>query len=161
MISVDNYQARLAAPFGVLGICADDKFITAIRFLPRSMPTLAPQKNSLAHLACVQLNAYLDDPDFQFDLPLKLTGSAHQIRVWESLKTIPRGQALTYGELAARVHSVPRAIGGACAHNPIPVVIPCHRVVSSGGGLGGFMGGREDDSLAVKRWLLHHEGYLA
>jgi methylated-DNA-[protein]-cysteine S-methyltransferase len=160
MTSTTEFQARLATPFGVLGILADDRFVTGIRFLPRSTPTLAPRRNSVAHLACIQLNAYLDDPDFRFDLPLKLTGSAHQIKVWEALKTIPRGKALTYGELAARVGSVPRAIGGACGHNPIPVVIPCHRVVSAGGRLGGFMGGRDDDPLAIKRWLLLHEGYL-
>ena len=159
MTSLPEYQARLATLFGVLGIRTDDKFLTAIHFLPRSTPIFAPQKNSIAHLACVQLNAYLDDPDFAFDLPLKLTGTAHQIKVWEVLKTIPRSEALTYGELAARVLSAPRAIGGACGRNPLPLVIPCHRVVAAGGSLGGFMGGHGDDPLAIKRWLLSHEGY--
>ena len=161
MSSLDTYQARLSTPFAVLGIRTDDQFVTGIRFLPRATPTLAPRKNSIAHLACVQLNAYLNDPGFQFDLPLKLSGSAHQIRVWEALKSIPRGQTLTYGEVAARTLSMPRAIGNACGHNPIPVVIPCHRVIAAGGRLGGFMGGREADPLAIKRWLLTHEGYLS
>ena len=159
-MTTQQYAACLAAPFGVLGIVADDKFITGIRFLAWSTPTFAPRRNSVAHLACIQLNAYLDDPDFRFDLPLKLMGTAHQIKVWEALKAIPRGEVLTYGDLAVRVGSVPRAIGGACGSNAIPVVIPCHRVVSAGGGLGGFMGGCDEDPLAIKRWLLLHEGYL-
>lgn len=158
-MNMHEHQARLATPFAVLGIHADDSFVTGIEFLPQSTPVLAPRKNSIAHLACVQLNAYLDDPDFRFDLPLKFSGTAHQIKVWEALKAIPRGTTLTYGELAARVGSVARAIGGACGRNPIPVVIPCHRVVAADGGLGGFMGGRDDDPLAIKRWLLRHEGY--
>lgn len=160
MTTTDEYQARLATPFAVLGIRTDEQFVTGIRFLPRATPTLTPRKNSIAHLACVQLNAYLDDAAFQFDLPLKLSGTAHQIKVWEALKTIPHGQTLTYGELAVRTQSMPRAIGNACGRNPIPVVIPCHRVIAAGGLLGGFMGGREDDPLAIKRWLLTHEGYL-
>ena len=157
---IDTYQARLATPFGVLGISTDEQFVTGIRFLPRATPTLPPRRNSLAHLACVQLNAYLDRADFAFELPIKLRGSAHQIKVWEALKAISPGSALTYGQLAARVGSAPLAIGQACGGNPLPVVIPCHRVVGARG-LGGFMGGKHQDCLAIKRWLLEHEGYAA
>ena len=66
----------------------------------------------------------------------------------------------TYGDIAKRVRSIPRAVGGACGRNPLPLIIPCHRVVAAGG-IGGFMGGRDDDPLAIKRWLLKHEGVLA
>ncbi|MBA2690806.1 MAG: methylated-DNA--[protein]-cysteine S-methyltransferase [Burkholderiales bacterium] len=152
-------EARLATPFGVLAIHADNNFVTGIEFLPKLTPVLPPRRNSLAHLACVQLNAYFDDANFSFDLPLKLVGSAHQIKVWEALKAIPRGQVLSYGELAARVASAPRAIGQACGRNPLPVVVPCHRVIAAGGAMGGFMGGRNAAPLAIKRWLLRHEGY--
>jgi methylated-DNA-[protein]-cysteine S-methyltransferase len=156
---MEEFQARLSTPFAVLGIHANDRFVTGITFLPQSTPILVPGKNTIAYLACVQLNAYLDNADFQFDLPIRFIGTAHQIKVWEALKSIPCGQALTYGELAARVRSAPRAIGQACGRNPIPVVIPCHRVISVDRGLGGFMGSRDNDSLAIKRWLLNHEGY--
>ena len=160
LVSTSPFQARLKAPFAVLGISTTDKFVTGIHFLPLSTPILVPQKNSIAYLACVQLNAYLNNADFQFDLPTRFAGSAHQIRVWEALKAIPSGKVLSYGELAIQVHSAPRAIGQACGKNPLPVVIPCHRVISASGKLGGFMGTDEDTgSLNIKRWLLTHEGY--
>jgi len=149
----------MATPFGALGIHTDERFVTKIEFLPPSTSILVPRKNSIAHLACVQLNAYLDNADFQFDLPTRFVGSARQIRVWEALKSIPRGEVITYGELARRVQSVPRAVGQACGKNPVPIVIPCHRVISANGKLGGFMGGTDNDPLAIKRWLLNHEGY--
>ena len=155
-----EFQACLATPFAVLGIRTDERFVTGIQFLPSSTPILLPRKNSIAHLACVQLNAYLDDAKYKFDLPIRFTGTAHQIRVWEALKSIPCGKTITYGELSTQVHSAPRAIGQACGRNPIPVVVPCHRVISANGNLGGFMGGRNQDPLNIKRWLLKHEGCL-
>ena len=116
----------------------------------------APTPNSIAHLACVQLSAYLEDPRFEFDLPVRLAGSMHQIRVWNAMRKIPAGKTQTYGELAAAIGSSARAVGGACGANPVPIVVPCHRVVAANG-LGGFMGGTGDDTLGIKRWLLAHE----
>jgi len=79
--------------------------------------------------------------------------------VWEAMQAIPAGETRTYGEIAAAIGSSARAVGGACGANPIPLVVPCHRVVASGGRLGGFMGAREEGfELAIKRWLLAHEG---
>ena len=154
-----EFQARVATPFAVLGIRADDRFVIGIEFLPISTPILVPHKNSIAYLACVQLNSYLDNPRFQFDLPLRLLGTARQIQTWQAIQSIRSGETITYGELASRVQSVPRAVGQACGRNPIPVVIPCHRIISAGGNLGGFMGGNDTDPLAIKRWLLMHEGH--
>lgn len=158
-VDIQRFQARMATPFAVLGISTDEHFVTGIEFLPLGTPILAPKMDSLAQLACVQLGFYLDDPGFAFDLPLKLAGTQHQIRVWEALTRIPRGQALTYGELAATLKSAPRAVGQACGRNPIPVVVPCHRVIAAGRGLGGFMGSVGMAQLGIKRWLLRHEGY--
>jgi methylated-DNA-[protein]-cysteine S-methyltransferase len=79
--------------------------------------------------------------------------------VWDAIAAIPRGESRTYGELARQLHTAPRAIGGACGSNPIALVIPCHRVVGSKGALGGFMRADDGDPLAIKRWLLSHEGY--
>ena len=96
---------------------------------------------------------------FAFDLPLKLSGTHHQIAVWEAMMAIPAGETRTYGELAQAIGSSARAVGGACGANPIPIVVPCHRVVGAGGALGGFMGAREEGfELSIKRWLLAHEG---
>jgi methylated-DNA-[protein]-cysteine S-methyltransferase len=101
-----------------------------------------------------QLEAYFAGRLTRFDLPLKPAGSPFEQRVWEAMRQIPYGQTRTYGELAMAVGSAPRAIGGACGKNPIPIVIPCHRVLARGG-LGGYSGGA---GLPTKTWLLDREG---
>jgi methylated-DNA-[protein]-cysteine S-methyltransferase len=132
--------------------------VTGIRFLAPSVPALMPQRGSIAHLACVQLNAYLENPDFVFDVPIRLAGTHHRLEVWEAMLRIPAGRTRTYGEIAAELKSSARAVGGACGANPIPVIVPCHRVVAAGGALGGFMGARQEGfELGIKRWLLAHE----
>ncbi|HUL97812.1 MAG TPA: methylated-DNA--[protein]-cysteine S-methyltransferase [Usitatibacter sp.] len=157
---VQSFQACVRTPFATLGITATDTHVTGIRFLPSSTPARAPRRNTIAHLACVELQAYLDNPRFEFDLPLKLAGTHHRLAVWEAMQRIPAGKTRTYGELAAELRSSARAVGGACGANPIPVVVPCHRVVASTG-LGGFMGSRDEGfELSIKRWLLEHEGAL-
>lgn len=150
-----NYDARIVAPFGALGVVTDGDALVGIDFLPRATPALAP-RNHLAAETCRQLEAYLADPDFRFDLPLRLAGTPHQRRVWEALLAIPRGRPSSYGELARALSSAPRAVGQACGANPLPVVVPCHRVLARNG-LGGFMNSGEADPLAIKRWLLDHE----
>ena len=105
---------------------------------------------------CARLQAYLQAADTPLDLPLQLAGTTFQLRVWRALQTIPPGRTLTYGTLAQQLGSGARAVANACGANPIPLVIPCHRVVASNG-LGGFMGGREQHALAIKHWLLAHE----
>jgi methylated-DNA-[protein]-cysteine S-methyltransferase len=157
--SVEAFQARVCTPFATVGITADDRHITGFRYLSPSIAALAPKKNTLAHLACVQLQAYLEDPAFAFDLPLRLAGTRHQIAVWEAMQRIAAGSTRTYGDLARDIGSSARAVGGACGANPIPIVVPCHRVVAAGGDIGGFMGRREEGfERSIKRWLLEHEG---
>lgn len=156
MKSTAPYQAQLREPFGVLGIHCSDEALSGITFLASDNVAQPPQ-NALAREVCAQLTAYFDDADFQFDLPLELSGTAHQLKVWQAMRAIPRGQVRTYGELAALLHSSPRAVGQACGNNPIPIVIPCHRVVGKTG-LGGFMHRADSGALDIKRWLLAHEG---
>ena len=154
------FDACLKAPFATLGIVADDKHLLGIHFLPARVAAKAPRTNTIAHLACVQLMAYLDNPNVIFDLPLKLSGSKHQVDVWQGMREIPAGKTMTYGELAELIGSSPRAVGTACGQNPIPVIVPCHRIVAANGGLGGFMGGKLENPLLIKQWLLKHEGSL-
>ena len=154
------FDACLKAPFATLGIVADDKYLLGVHFLPASAPAKTPRSNTIAHLACVQLMAYLDNPNFKFDLPLKLSGTKHQVDVWQGIRKIPAGKTRTYGDLAGEIGSSPRAVGTACGQNPIPVIVPCHRIVAASGGLGGFMGGKLENPLAIKQWLLKHEGAL-
>jgi methylated-DNA-[protein]-cysteine S-methyltransferase len=150
-----SYQAKLRTPFGMLGIHCEDESLTGITFLTPKNKLQSPS-DVFAQEVCAQLLAYLDDADFQFDLPLKLSGTEHQLKVWQAMQEIPCGQVQTYGDLAAVVHSSPRAVGQTCGNNPIPVVIPCHRVVSKAG-LGGFMHSSDNSILDIKRWLLAHE----
>lgn len=150
-----DYQAILAAPFGRLGIRCTDELLLGIDFLPASARAKAP-RSALAKNVCTQLEAYLVDASFRFSLPLKPAGTDHQRKVWKEMCAIPSGRTQTYGELAARIGSSARAIGQACGNNPVPIVIPCHRVVSKTG-LGGFMHRGDDNALDIKRWLLAHE----
>ncbi len=153
-----EYQARLNAPFGVLGIrCSEDQ-LTGIDFLPPRTAPLAP-RNALAARACEQLSAYFADANFRFDLPLWPAGTQHQRKVWQAMCAIPRGEVRTYGEVAARLHSSPLAVGQACGANPFPIVIPCHRIVGKSG-MGGFANHRDGYWLDIKRWLLSHEGAI-
>jgi methylated-DNA-[protein]-cysteine S-methyltransferase len=104
-----------------------------------------------------RLERYLRDPATPLDLPILLAGTAHQQRVWRALQRIPHGKVLSYGALARRLKSSPRAVGGACRANPVALIVPCHRVVSATG-RGGFMGRTHGPALRIKDWLLTHEG---
>jgi methylated-DNA-[protein]-cysteine S-methyltransferase len=155
------FQACLKTPFATLGITTTATHVTGIRFLAPTVAAKAPRRDTIAYLACIQLQAYLADPSRGFDLPLRLAGTHHRLQVWEAMQRIECGQTRSYGEIARELGSSARAVGGACGANPIPVVVPCHRVIASGRALGGFMGSRSEGfELGIKRWLLEHEGAL-
>jgi methylated-DNA-[protein]-cysteine S-methyltransferase len=149
------YQAIVRMPAMNVGIRTQDGEIAQIRYLDTSVRAVTPQ-NGLAERAARQLERYAADPDFAFDLPLAGAGSAFQRRVWQAMCRIPRGRTRTYGELAAALGSVPRAVGQACGANPFPLVIPCHRVVAASG-VGGFAHHAAGFHVDIKRWLLRHE----
>jgi methylated-DNA-[protein]-cysteine S-methyltransferase len=107
--------------------------------------------------AARQVHRYFRGKLRRFDLPLEMRGSDHQRRVWKMMQDIPWGGTATYGGIAAALGSGPRAVGTACGRNPIPVIVPCHRVLGSGGSIGGYSGGRV---LATKRDLLALEGVV-
>ncbi|MCE1182695.1 MAG: methylated-DNA--[protein]-cysteine S-methyltransferase [Rhodocyclales bacterium] len=151
-----TYQAIVAAPGFALGVSCDDDEITGIEFL-EARPEVAPT-TPLAAEAVRQLAAYLADPAFVFSLPLQAAGTPFQRRVWAQIAAIPLGRVETYGQLAKNIKNAPRAVGQACGANPYPLVVPCHRVIAAGGGLGGFNRHGGGFLLDVKRWLLHHEG---
>jgi len=155
-IDTASYCAVAEAPFARIGFRTAGDCIVGIDYLPTDVARVAPS-NALAREACAQLRAYLRDPGHVFDLPYAARGTPFQQRVWQAIAAIPSARTRTYGELARLLCSAPRAVGGACGSNPIPLVIPCHRVVASGGGLGGFMHSRSPFPLDIKRWLLQHE----
>jgi methylated-DNA-[protein]-cysteine S-methyltransferase len=150
-----KYQAIISAPFGKLGVRCSDTDLLGIELLPQSTKAHAPE-GEMAKTICAELEAYLADPQHEIDLPFELDGTHHQCNVWQAMLDIPSGQTQSYGELAAKIGSSAQAVGQACGSNPIPLVIPCHRVVGKSG-LGGFMHRADEDALNIKRWLLAHE----
>jgi methylated-DNA-[protein]-cysteine S-methyltransferase len=159
-LSADNtiFSAVVEAPFGAIGVRTEAGMLRELVYLPPQFDEKAPA-DPLAERAARQVERYLEEPDFRFDLPLAPAGTAFQQKVWAAISAIPRGQVATYGEVARLIRSAPRAVGQACGANWFPLVIPCHRVTAAGG-LGGFS--HHDDEtgfhLGVKRWLLSHEG---
>ena len=156
-MSVCTYHAKFATPFAVVGIRTDGEWLTGIDYLPPDTSTLDSQ-NSLAKEVCRQLQEYLADSDYVFDLSLHINGTPFQQRVWKSIQEIPSGETTSYAKIAMQLHSSPRAVGRACGANRIPLVIPCHRVIAKSGQLGGFMNATDGHPITIKRWLLHHEG---
>jgi methylated-DNA-[protein]-cysteine S-methyltransferase len=161
--------ARFPSPIGELVLTASDAALKGVFFpLPRNRVTPEQQPEWVeddgrgpagALLARVrgQLTEYFDGSRTSFDLPLDAAGSPFERRVWDLLCTIPYGATTSYGALARRLGDpqATRAVGAANGKNPIPIIVPCHRVVGARGELTGFGGG-----LDRKRWLLEHEGAL-
>lgn len=156
--ALQGYCAVLPFALGqcpvTLGIRTTAKGVSCIDFLPRR-EFLAPC-DALAKQVVAQLQNYLSHPRWDFDLPLDLAGTPFQRRVWEQLRRIPAGHPISYGELARRLGSGARAVGNACRRNPVPIVVPCHRVVSAHG-LGGYGGAVAGEQPRFKQTLLDHE----
>lgn len=149
-----NFDAVIPAPFGAIGIQAKDDFLIRLELLPE--PCTARQSPDVFVQGIVsQVRAYLQNPQAALNTSIAVKGTFFQKRVWQAIAAIPCGQTLSYGELAERVSSGPRAVANVCGANQVPLFIPCHRVVAKGG-LGGFMRG-DERGLAVKKWLLAHE----
>jgi methylated-DNA-[protein]-cysteine S-methyltransferase len=143
-------------PIGPLGLVASDAGLQAVFFDGHTIRTEG--SSPVLTQAARQLEAYFDGELVAFELPLELHGSEFQRRCWLALATIPYGQTVSYGEQARRLGLGPeraRAVGAANGRNPLPIVLPCHRVIGADGSLTGFGGG-----LHVKRFLLEHEGAL-
>lgn len=141
-----------------LGVALDGHGITDMAFLSGDGP-LRHGTTPRARRIETMLAGYFQHPTAVLDLPLHPVGTPYQQRVWQVMRQIPLGETARYGELADKLASGPRAVAAACRANPIPILIPCHRVVAKGG-LGGYMGETEGEAMVIKQWLLHHEGAL-
>lgn len=149
------YDAILPAPMCSLGVHFTGDALTRLDFLvadARPSTLLDSRARQLAR----ELQAYWDNPAHPFDLLFVPQGTPFQLRVWHALLGIPAGKWVTYGALAEQLGTAPRAVGQACGSNPLPILIPCHRVVAASG-LGGFMHSAVGAPLGVKTWLLAHE----
>jgi methylated-DNA-[protein]-cysteine S-methyltransferase len=153
-----KYQACIPFSAISLGIRCSDTALLGIDFLPHDTLAIEPT-NAFARQVCQTLNNYLQHPSQPLNVPYTFQGTAFQQRVWQEISRLPSGQIITYGELAKRIRSGPRAVANACGANKIPLIIPCHRVVGSNG-IGGFMRGKRSNALHIKSWLLAHEGAL-
>ena len=152
---VHRYDAVIRTPIGWVGITSQEGSISGLDIL-QEQPQLKDSPDPVAQQACTVLEDYFSLGNWQVDLPLAPEGTAFQQKVWQALRQIPGGRTVTYGELAEQLGSAPRAIGGACRANPIPLLIPCHRVVAANG-RGGFAGNSRGPWVEIKHWLLEHE----
>lgn len=155
------YRTSIDSPIGELTIVADDDAVVAIRFdtdRDRRRPDVLAAVELADHpvlIAAVrQLNEYFAGERTEFELSIAPTGTEFQLDAWQALCQVPYGTTVSYGEQAAAMgdRRKARAVGAANGRNPIPIVVPCHRVVGSNGHLTGFAGGIE-----AKAWLLDHE----
>ena len=149
-------RAVIDSPIGPLGLIGSDRALQAVLF---DGSRVRPEGRShVLDETARQLDAYFAGDLVTFDLPLELHGTEFQRRCWIALGTIPYGETVSYGEQARRLglgSDAARAVGAANGQNPLPLVLPCHRVIGANGSLTGFGGG-----LHVKRFLLEHEGAL-
>lgn len=150
-----EYTAVIAAPFAHLGVMVHENAVQLIDFLPLEYPLLASENAAVVQLSQA-LERYWRDATMQFHLPLSYQGSQHQLLVWQVMLAIPVGQTRSYGDIARQIGSSPRAVGQACGANPLPILIPCHRVVGKTS-RGGFMHRQDSAALSYKGWLLQHE----
>ena len=154
----------LPSPVGDLMLVASDTHLTGVLFTPHPDDVTArgwrratggTAADAILERVRAQLDDYFAGRITTFDLPLGAQGTAFQTQVWRALQAIPFGHTISYGELARRIGDAKamRAVGAANGRNPIPIIVPCHRVIGANGSLTGFGGGIER-----KRWLLAHEG---
>ena len=129
--------------------------ITTMDFLPDSVADIEAKDLQLV-TAIEILHGYFLNGQSPASLSVVLKGTDFQRRVWQAIQQIPAGAVARYGEIAKHLGSAPRAMGGACRRNPVPIIIPCHRVVASNG-MGGFAGAVMGKHIAIKQWLLEHE----
>lgn len=143
---------RIGSPVGPLTLGATDRGAALVEFDGRVPSPVEAGSNAHLEQLRTELEEYFAGTRTEFEVALDPVGTEFQLRVWEALRAIPFGQTRSYGELAASVDSVARAVGGANGGNHLAIVVPCHRVVAADGALHGFGGG-----LEAKRWLLDHE----
>ena len=155
-----NYTAIINSPIGFLGILINDSHtnITRIDFLNKKH-ALKSSTIPLINQAIKELEKYFNNPHHIFTTPIQASGTALQQKIWSAMQKIPVGKTLSYSDLAEKIKTSPRVIGNACRANPIPLIIPCHRIVAKNH-LGGFAGEIAGELINMKTWLLQHEQAL-
>lgn len=150
------YACVIATPIGKIGIQIEHAKLVKLEFLSPQAKLLKPTL-PLAKVVIAQIQQYFADAKFRFKLPIELVGTELQRKIWRELQKIPVGKVATYKDLANKLHTNPRVIGNACRANPLPLIVPCHRVVAVNG-LGGFAGKTSGAKILLKQQLLLREG---
>ncbi len=150
-----SYFAYYDSPIGLIEIGGTPDGITSLFFVEERRSGVAT--NDVCEEAVKQISEYFAGSRQEFDLPITMDGTEFQQQVWQELRSIPFGQTVSYGDVARSIGkpSAVRAVGAANGDNPVSIIVPCHRVIGSNGGLTGYGGG-----LERKQWLLKHEGGL-
>jgi methylated-DNA-[protein]-cysteine S-methyltransferase len=151
-----QHMATLQTPVGTIVIAGTPDAVTSISFAAGQSDALSPTgpADSPVMQAAAQLKAYFDGSLRHFDVPLLPLETERGEALRAAIASIPYGETMTYGALARAHDSGARAVGGACARNPYPIIIPCHRVTSSGGAKENYSAG---EGPATKAWLIAHE----
>jgi len=146
-------RAARRTRLGVIAVTVDEDDVVAVDFV-RASPGRPRAHSPALRKAQAQIDEYLAGRRKRFTMPVELCGTPFQLVVWRAIQRIPYGETRTYAQLAASIRrpDSARAVGSACRANPVPILIPCHRVVGKGGELKGYGGG-----LWRKKWLLEHE----
>jgi methylated-DNA-[protein]-cysteine S-methyltransferase len=155
-----SFIRRIDSPIGRIEITSDGEFVTSLAIetgghLPHEERD--ERSNRVLDKAVKQLNEYLRGKRREFDVPVKLVGTAFQESVWEYLNRIPFGTVTSYGAVGISTGrpTAGRAVGGAVGANPVPIIVPCHRILAGNGRITGYSAG---EGIATKSWLLAHEG---
>lgn len=146
-------ERTVESPLGPLALEARDGALTALRWGRAARE----DESNLLDRAAAELAAYFTGDPYSFDLPVAPDGTAHDRKVWRAMREIPPGETRAYGEIARAIGSGAQAVGNACGRNPIPIVIPCHRIVGANGAIGGYSG---QGGAETKRFLLRLEGIV-
>ncbi len=149
-----QFDAVINAPFGTVGVAIQQGQVSTELLFGKYPPKSAT--HPLVKRIAEQVNAYFNNANYVFNLPIMLNGTHYQQCVWEAIRKIPAGKVMTYQAIAEELGSGARAVANACGANHLPLLVPCHRVVAKNG-LGGFMRGHPDGQQ-IKIALLQHEG---
>lgn len=147
------HKAVIQTPIGKLEISTLGSLLTRLDFLSDDKALIAPYDKTQVDIIN-QLNQYFIYPSFKFSIPYQLQGTLFQNKVWQALSNLTIQKTVSYGVLAKKLKTGARAIGNACRMNPLPILIPCHRVLAKGN-IGGYKG----KEIAIKKWLLNHESH--
>ncbi len=152
---MQTFFAYYDSPIGLIEIGGTPDGIISLFFVEERRSGV--DTNGVCEEAVKQISEYFAGSRQEFDLPVMMDGTEFQLQVWQELRRIPFGQTVSYGDLARSIRkpSAVRAVGAANGDNPVSIIVPCHRVIGSDGGLTGYGGG-----LPRKQWLLKHEGGL-